>query len=150
MTREDSQYGYPLLFFTEVKLMGELTVDVKKVHKVIVDGPRQLRLVELSWNGRDVKGIDIRKYSVEDDRYMKGVTIPYDAIDDLISAFIEIGYGNRDSIMEAIKEYDSGEVTDDAIDAMFDNLRDIVDNDEKFERGFRVKDSCFSIPKLAV
>ena len=67
----------------------EITCEVLKEYgEIDLDENSSIKVVEVKWNGRQPKGYDIRKYSKEDDRLGKGITIPYDSIEDLVDILV--------------------------------------------------------------
>ena len=67
----------------------ELTCEILKEYgEIPIDENFSIKIVEVKWGGRQPKGYDIRKFSKEDNRLGKGITIPYDSVDDLVKIII--------------------------------------------------------------
>lgn len=83
----------------------EFTCEVLKEYGSIeIDENTLIKIVEVKWNGRKPKGYDIRRYSKEDDRLTKGITIPYDNIEDLVDILVSNNLCNIDKIEKIIKK----------------------------------------------
>ena len=63
--------------------------DLKEYGEIDLDENSSIKVIEVKWNGRQPKGYDIRRYSKVDDRLGKGITIPYDSIEDLVEILID-------------------------------------------------------------
>lgn len=83
----------------------EFTCEVLKEYgEIELDENTSIKIVEVKWNGRQPKGYDIRKFTKEEERLTKGITIPYDSMKDLIKIIISNGLCNIEEIEEYIKE----------------------------------------------
>lgn len=83
----------------------EFTCEVLKEYgEIELDENTSIKIVEVKWNGRQPKGYDIRKFTKEEERLTKGITIPYDSIKDLVKIIISNGLCNIEEIEEYIKE----------------------------------------------
>ena len=83
----------------------EFTCEVLKEYGSIdIDENTSIKVVEVKWNGRQPKGYDIRRYSKEDDRLTKGITIPYDNIENLVEILLSNNLCNIDKVEKIIKK----------------------------------------------
>ena len=83
----------------------EFTCEVLKEYGSIdLDENTSIKVIEVKWNGRQPKGYDIRRYSKEDDRLTKGITIPYDNIEDLVDILVSNNLCNIEKIEKIIKK----------------------------------------------
>lgn len=83
----------------------EFTCEVLKEYgEIELDENTSIKIVEVKWNGRQPKGYDIRKFTKEEERLTKGITIPYDSMKDLVKIIISNGLCNIEEIEEYIKE----------------------------------------------
>lgn len=55
---------------------------------------------EISWNGREPRGYDIRHYNRDDGMCYKGITVSYEGFKDLIRAAIAHGCITKDELLE--------------------------------------------------
>jgi len=90
----------------EMMIMAkEFTCEVLKEYGSIdLDENTSIKVIEVKWNGRQPKGYDIRRYSKEDDRLTKGITIPYDNIEDLVDILVSNNLCNIEKIEKIIKK----------------------------------------------
>lgn len=83
----------------------EFTCEVLKEYgEIELDENTSIKIVEVKWNGRQPKGYDIRKFTKEEERLTKGITIPYDSMKDLVKIIISNGLCNIEEIEGYIKE----------------------------------------------
>lgn len=84
-------------------------------------------LCQVKWNGREPKGYDIRKFDASTNSVYKGITISYDAFDEMILTAIEKGMVSIDKIKEKIKDFDDKCFSVDDFFKMFSKI-----NEEEF------------------
>ena len=77
---------------------------LKEYGEIELDENTSIKIVEVKWNGRQPKGYDIRKFTKEEERLTKGITIPYDSMKDLVKIIISNGLCNIEEIEGYIKE----------------------------------------------
>ena len=58
----------------------------------------------VKWYGKESRGIDIRNYDKNKDKLYKGLTVPYDSIDEILDALIARGYGNKNDLLTLLNE----------------------------------------------
>jgi hypothetical protein len=101
----------------------ELTCEILKEYgEINIDENFSIKIAEVKWGGRQPKGFDIRKYSKEDDRLGKGITIPYDSVEDLVKIIISNDMCKIDKIEKFIKERKDQYFTNSDFMNMFNNL----------------------------
>jgi len=103
----------------------EFTCEILKEYGSIdIDDNTSIKIVEVKWNGRQSKGYDIRRYSKEDDRLTKGITIPYDKIEDLVEILVSNNICNIDKIEKIIKKRKDSLFNKKDFMNMFDHMND--------------------------
>lgn len=118
------------LFFYVIRkemicLAKEFTCEVLKEYGSIeLDGNTLIKVVEVKWNGRQPKGYDIRRYSKEDERLTKGITIPYDSVEDLVDILVSNNLCKIDKIEKIIKKRKDSMFTTDDFMNMFEHMND--------------------------
>ena len=101
----------------------ELTWEILKEYgEIDIDENFSIKIVEVKWGGRQPKGFDIRRYSKEEDRLGKGITIPYDAVEDLVKIIISNDMCKLDKIEKFIKDRKDQYFTNVDFMHMFDYL----------------------------
>lgn len=103
----------------------EFTVEVKEVISIIeTKGDDDNILIgKISWGGRPVKGIDIRKLD-DNNQPKKGLTVPFDSVDELVLNLLASGYGGkREGIIKTLDSYEKKLFTTDSFDKMFDGVK---------------------------
>ena len=101
----------------------ELTCEILKDYgKIQIDENFSIVVSEVKWGGRQPKGYDIRRYSEEEQRLGKGITIPYDAMDDLVKIIIDNGLCNIENIEDYIKKRKDKYFTQDDFMSMFSSM----------------------------
>ena len=101
----------------------ELTCEILKEYgEIDLDENFSIKIVEVKWGGRQPKGFDIRRYSKEDNRLGKGITIPYDSVEDLVKIIISNDMCKLDKIEKFIKNRKDQYFTNIDFMHMFDNL----------------------------
>lgn len=90
----------------------------------------------VKWNGREPKGYDIRKYNKEDDAVYKGITISYDALDEIILSAIENGLVDINKIKKKIKEFDNKIFSKNDFQKMFNKIDEETNNYKRDKYGF--------------
>ena len=101
----------------------ELTCEILKEYgEIDIDENFSIKIAEVKWGGRQPKGFDIRRYSKEEDRLGKGITIPYDSIEDLVKIIISNDMCKLDKIEKFIKDRKSQYFTNNDFRHMFDRL----------------------------
>ena len=103
--------------------MKEIRCDILKTYCITDKNEYgDTRLCEVSWNGRAVKGVDIRKYDAERESLSKGLTVSYDGLTDIVKASIEHGLVSIDDVEEYIKARREKEFDDNDFTKLFDNM----------------------------
>lgn len=103
----------------------ELTCEILKEYgEIELDDSYSIKIVEVKWGGRQPKGYDIRKYSKEDERLGKGISIPYESVDDLVKILIDNGLCNIENIESHISERKDKYFTFEDFNDMFNNMND--------------------------
>lgn len=103
----------------------EFTCEVLKEYgEIDIDENSSIKVVEVKWNGRKPKGFDIRKYMKEDERLTKGITIPYESMDDLIDILISNELCDVDSLEDKIKKRKQSRFTKKDFMNMFNHMND--------------------------
>ena len=83
----------------------EFTCEILKEYgEINLDDQTSIKVVEVKWNGRQPKGYDIRKFSKEDQRLTKGITIPYNSIEELVEILISNGLCNIEKVEKYIAD----------------------------------------------
>ena len=101
----------------------ELTCEILKEYgEIELDENFSIKIAEVKWGGRQPKGFDIRRYSKEENRLGKGITIPYDAIEDLVKIIISNDMCKLNKIEKFIKDRKDQYFTNIDFMHMFDNL----------------------------
>ena len=93
-------------------------------------------LAQVKWNGREPKGYDIRKYDKKNNIVYKGITISYDAFDEIILTAIENGLVSIDKIKNKIKEFDDKIFSKSDFQKMFSKIDDEVHLYKRDKYGF--------------
>lgn len=73
---------------------------------ILHEGPNtSINLRKISWSGREEK-IDIRKYTYKDGEEImgKGISLPDDAVNNLVETLVEHGYGSTSKIDKVLKQ----------------------------------------------
>lgn len=125
----------------------EFTCEVLKEYgEIALDEDTSIKVAEIKWNGRQPKGFDIRRYTKEDNRYGKGITIPYDKTNDLVDIFVSKELCDIDNLEDNIKKRKSSRFTQSDFMSMFNKMNS---ENEKYERDkyghLRTKDGLFVI-----
>ena len=101
----------------------ELTCEILKEYgEIDIDENFSIKIAEVKWGGRQPKGFDVRRYSKEDDRLGKGITIPYDAVEDLVKIIISNDMCKLDKIEKFIEKRKDQYFTNSDFMNMFNNL----------------------------
>ena len=101
----------------------ELTCEILKEYgEIELDENFSIKIAEVKWGGRQPKGFDIRRYSKEENRLGKGITIPYDAVEDLVKIIISNDMCKLNKIEKFIKDRKDQYFTNIDFMHMFDNL----------------------------
>lgn len=101
----------------------EITCEILKEYGSIdIDENTSIKIVEVKWNGRQPKGYDIRKYQKEDKRLTKGITIPYDNIEDLVDILVGNNLCDIDKLEKIIKKRKKAIFTQEDFMNMFDHM----------------------------
>lgn len=127
----------------------ELRCDVKKLYgKVDCNEQSETHLVELSWNGRDCNGVDIRKFDTKQEMYLKGIKVSYQGLTDLLLIAVENGLISPDDIKDSMKKWTDKTYDDEDFDELFDKFHKEVENYKRDKHGNLVsKDGAvFIIP----
>lgn len=83
----------------------ELTCEILKEYgEIDIDENFSIKIAEVKWGGRQPKGFDIRRYSKEEERLGKGITIPYDSMEDLVKIIISNDMCKLDKIEKFIEK----------------------------------------------
>lgn len=93
-------------------------------------------LCMVKWNGREPKGYDIRKYNKENDSVYKGISISYDAFDEIVLTAIKEGLVNIEKIKDAINEFDNKIFSQNDFEKMFNKVDDEVHKYKRDEHGY--------------
>ena len=103
----------------------ELTCEILKEYgEIPIDEKFSIKIAEVKWGGRQPKGFDIRRYSKEDNRLGKGITIPYDAIEDLVKIIITNDMCKLEKIEKFIEKRKNQYFTKMDFMHMFDKMSD--------------------------
>lgn len=101
----------------------ELTCEVLKEYgEIKLDDENSIKMVEIKWNGRQPKGYDIRRYNSEEERWGKGVTIPYDSVDELTNIIVDNELCDIDNLEDKIKKEKSKRFNMDDFSNMFNKM----------------------------
>ena len=101
----------------------ELTCEILKEYgEIELDENFSIKIAEVKWGGRQPKGFDIRRYSKEEDRLGKGITIPYDAVEDLVKIIISNDLCKLNKIENFIEKRKEQYFTNKDFMDMFSNL----------------------------
>ena len=103
----------------------ELTCEI--VHdygSIDIDENNSIKICEVKWNGRKPKGYDIRRYQKDEDRLGKGITIPYDNIEELIDILVKNNLCDLNILEEKIKEQKSSFFNINDFNFMFEKMND--------------------------
>lgn len=101
----------------------EITCEILKEYGSIdIDENTSIKIAEVKWNGRQPKGYDIRKYQKEDKRLTKGITIPYDNIEDLVDILVGNNLCDIDKLEKIIKKRKKAIFTQEDFMNMFDHM----------------------------
>lgn len=93
-------------------------------------------LCMVKWNGREPKGYDIRKYIKEKDGVFKGITLSYDAFNEIVLSAIEQGLVNIEDVKEKIKSFDDKIFSPDDFQKMFSKINEESHNYKRDKHGF--------------
>lgn len=103
----------------------EFTCEVLKEYgEIDLDESTSIKVVEVKWNGRQSKGYDIRKFSKDDQRLSKGITIPYDSIEDLVDILVSNNLCNIEKIEKIIQKRKNSMFTQKDFTNMFNHMND--------------------------
>lgn len=103
----------------------EITCEVLKEYGSIdIDESTSIKVVEVKWNGRQPKGYDIRKFQKEDERLTKGITIPYDNIEDLVDILVSNNLCNIEKLEKIIEKRKKSMFTQEDFMNMFDHMNE--------------------------
>lgn len=101
----------------------ELTCEILKEYgEIDIDENFSIKIAEVKWGGRQPKGFDIRRYSKEEDRLGKGITIPYNAVEDLVKIIISNDMCKLSKIEKFIEDRKDQYFTNLDFMNMFNNL----------------------------
>lgn len=99
----------------------EISYEVLKMHhKFNKNGKddQEIHIADISWFGKSCKGVDIRNYIISTERYGKGITVPYQNIDDLVIGLIPL-CKDISAIQYAIDHKNDSFFNEDKFDDMF-------------------------------
>lgn len=101
----------------------EITCDILADHFCVDDSDDWCtKVCEVKWNGRQPKGYDIRKYSKNDDRLMKGICVSYDGFRSLVYNAIEHGLVDLDEVQKRVDKRKDQILDMDDFNNIFSNL----------------------------
>lgn len=101
----------------------EVTCEILKEYgEIDIDEETSIKVCEIKWNGRQPKGFDIRRYSKDDNRYGKGISIPYDKMNELINIIASNELCDIDSLEEEIKKRKNSRFTKNDFMSMFNKM----------------------------
>ena len=110
----------------------EVTCEVLKEYgEIPIDETSCIKISEIKWNGRMPKGYDIRKFQKEDEKYLKGITIPYDSIEDLVEIFISNNLCSISKLENILDKAKKKLVSNDDLDFMFKKMNE---ENQKYSR----------------
>lgn len=90
----------------------------------------------VKWNGREPKGYDIRKYSKENDTVYKGITLSYDALDEIVITAIKEGLVDIIKVRDAVDAFDNRIFSQNDFKKMFNKIDDEVHNYKRDKHGY--------------
>ena len=103
----------------------EITCEILKEYgEINLDEDTSIKVVEVKWNGRQPKGYDIRKFSKEDNRLTKGITIPYDSIENLIEILVSNNLCNIDKLEKILQKQKDSFFSQKDFMNMFNHMND--------------------------
>jgi hypothetical protein len=106
--------------------MGEIKCEILKDYgDIILDENNSIKICEVSWNGRKPKGIDIRKCS--EGKVFKGITIPYESMNNMVEIIIDNGLANINDIKKYIKSRENSYFDDNDFNNMFKQLNSTLE-----------------------
>ena len=106
-------------------MVKELTCEILKEYgEIDLDENFSIKIAEVKWGGRQPKGFDIRRYSKEEDRLGKGITIPYDSVEDLVKIIVSNDLCKIDKLEKYIKDRKDQYFTRSDFMNMFNNLNE--------------------------
>lgn len=115
--------------------------EILKTYGEFADGETEsLKVCEVKWNNRKPKGYDIRKYDKESDTLRKGITIPYNSVDDLVYILLSNGLCNLDKASEAIDKMKNSIYSQKDFSDMFESTKNDIYNYKRNKYGELIDD----------
>ena len=81
------------------------------------------KLAEISWNNKDCRGVDIRKYINESGTYSKGITLTYNGLKDIVCSAIENGLVDSQVVEESLEKRKKKIYTGDDFSKLFNRMK---------------------------